>query len=100
MNGIQNFYYADETQDGFVISVFSNQNGENTVNFPLTVPLEDPTGDNFTHYQDLSESVIIGWVKDIVSVEHQEMIETKIQEQLDGMKIVPDPVPQETPLPW
>lgn len=35
INGIQNFYYADELQTGFEVNVYSNQNGENSVNLTL-----------------------------------------------------------------
>lgn len=46
INGIQNLYIADEAFDGAYVNVYSNQNGENSVNLTLLGTLRTSFGDN------------------------------------------------------
>jgi len=65
----------------------------NTVNFST----EDVT--NFIPYSDLTEEIIIGWIKETLGANKVSSLEKSIQAIIDS-KINPPVAPENTPLPW
>lgn len=55
--------------------------------------------DNFTPYEDLTNTIVIGWIQSLLGVDGVANYEACIQGQIDS-QINPPVVPQNTPLPW
>ncbi len=53
----------------------------------------------FIPYEDLTETIVIGWIQDELGVDGVSNLEACIQGQIDS-QINPPVVPQNTPLPW
>ncbi len=53
----------------------------------------------FIPYEDLTESIVIGWIQAELGVDGVSNLEACIQGQIDS-QINPPTVPQNTPLPW
>jgi hypothetical protein len=58
---------------------------------------EDMT--TFIPYEDLTEEIVIGWIKETLGINGIISIEACIQGQIDS-QINPPQTPQNTPLPW
>jgi hypothetical protein len=82
------------TSDGFVVTVHYNVSavdGEFTASTYGTVGYTEEGA--FTPYSQLTEAVVVGWVKDSLG---QETVETALAAQIDAQK---NPV-SESGLPW
>ena len=55
--------------------------------------------DSFIPYQDLTNSIVIGWIQALLGVDGVANYEASIQGQIDS-QINPPVVPMNTPLPW
>ena len=53
----------------------------------------------FIPYEDLTETIVIGWIQDELGVDGVSNLEACIQGQIDS-QINPPVTPQNTPLPW
>jgi hypothetical protein len=53
----------------------------------------------FIPYEDLTEEMVIAWIKESLGEEGVLLIEASIQAQIEAQKN-PPVTPQETPLPW
>ena len=53
----------------------------------------------FVPYEDLTETIVIGWIQDELGVDGVNNLEACIQGQIDS-QINPPVTPQNTPLPW
>ena len=53
----------------------------------------------FIPYEDLTETIVIGWIQDELGVDGVSNLEACIQGQIDS-QINPPVVPVNTPLPW
>jgi hypothetical protein len=71
----------------------------NSGTFNGATPFKIPTGENFTAYEDLTEEIVLGWIKDQVIGKYKDHIDEKIQEQIDQKKNVIQEVKEEE-LPW
>jgi hypothetical protein len=55
--------------------------------------------DNFIPYEDLTNDIVVGWIKGQLGVDGVANYEASIQGQINS-QINPPVVPQNTPLPW
>lgn len=55
--------------------------------------------DNFIPYEDLTNDIVVGWIKGQLGVDGVANYEASIQGQIDS-QINPPSVPVNTPLPW
>jgi hypothetical protein len=55
--------------------------------------------DNFTPYEDLTNEIVVGWIKSVLGPDTVANYEESIQGQIDA-QINPPVTPQNTPLPW
>jgi len=53
----------------------------------------------FVPYEDLTETIVIGWIQEELGVDGVSNLEACIQGQIDS-QINPPVTPQNTPLPW
>jgi hypothetical protein len=61
--------------------------------------IEFNNSESFTHYENLTESQVIGWLKDSLGESGQKNIIAEIDAILDQKKNV-QPLPVNIPLPW
>jgi hypothetical protein len=71
----------------------------NSGTFNGATPFSVPTGESFTAYEDLTEEMVLGWIKDQVVGGYKDHVEQKIQQQIDQNKNVVQEVKDEE-LPW
>jgi hypothetical protein len=71
----------------------------NSGTFNGATPFKAPEGENFTAYEDLTEEMVLGWIKDQVVGGYKDHVEEKIQEQINQKKNVVEEVKEEE-LPW
>ena len=55
--------------------------------------------DNFTPYEDLTNEIVVGWIKSVLGPDTVANYEESIQGQINS-QINPPVTPQNTPLPW
>ena len=55
--------------------------------------------DNFTPYDQLTNDIVVGWIKSVLGPDTVANYEESIQGQIDS-QINPPVTPQNTPLPW
>ena len=55
--------------------------------------------DNFTPYDQLTNDIVVGWIKSVLGPDTVANYEESIQGQIDA-QINPPVTPQNTPLPW
>ena len=55
--------------------------------------------DNFTPYDELTNDIVVGWIKSVLGPDTVANYEESIQGQIDA-QINPPVTPQNTPLPW
>ena len=55
--------------------------------------------DNFTPYDQLTNDIVVGWIKSVLGPDTVANYEESIQGQIDS-QISPPVTPQNTPLPW
>lgn len=55
--------------------------------------------DNFTPYNELTNDIVVGWIKSVLGPDTVANYEESIQGQIDS-QINPPVTPQNTPLPW
>ena len=55
--------------------------------------------DNFTPYDQLTNDIVVGWIKSVLGPDTVANYEESIQGQIDS-QINPPVTPQDTPLPW
>lgn len=58
-----------------------------------------PSDSTFTPYQNLTEDIVLGWVKDQLGPEGIALYEAEAQAQIDALS-TPPLTPEYTPLPW
>lgn len=69
----------------------------NSGTFTGATPFEvDPSSESFIPYSDLTEVIVLGWIKAVVVGSYEEHVNARIQEQIDE-KRNPD---MEPALPW
>lgn len=93
-----------QTENGLVIEVTYGCIGVST-NFKTRqtgiLGLEgDPTDPNFVAWEDLTEEIVIGWVKDELGTEKVNEMETKIEDRLTGREEELSNKTTEEGLPW
>ena len=92
---ISNLEYC--TEDGVVFSVYYNINASresSVLDLSGSVDLEAPDPSTMIPYDDLSEEIVVGWVKDTFSSDQIDQIESGLQSQLDYE------LTKETGMPW
>jgi hypothetical protein len=73
--------------------------GEYTASVPNVIQFSTEDVTTFIPYEDLTEEIVVGWIKESLGEEGVLLIEESIQAQIEAQKN-PPVTPQETPLPW
>jgi hypothetical protein len=73
--------------------------GEFSASVPNVIQFSTEDVTVFIPYEDLTEEVVIAWIKESLGEEGVLLIEESIQSQIEAQKN-PPVTPQETPLPW
>jgi hypothetical protein len=73
--------------------------GEYTSSVPNVIQFSTQEVGTFIPYADLTEEIVIGWIKEVLGEDGVLSIEEAIQGQIDS-QINPPQVPVNTPLPW
>lgn len=67
---------VSDTQDGFTGSVYGT----------ISLPHKEPSDPTFIPYEDLTESIVIQWVKDEMGADQVAAHEANVQAQIDKQK--------------
>ena len=84
------------TSDGFVVTAHYRvdaQDGDFTASTYGTTSWTQEQGESYIPYDQLTESVVVGWVQTALG---KDVVEASLQSQIDALK---NPV-QESGLPW
>jgi hypothetical protein len=73
--------------------------GEYSATVPNVIQFSTEDVTVFIPYEDLTEEMVISWIKESLGEEGVLSIEASIQAQIEAQKN-PPVTPQETPLPW
>ncbi len=73
--------------------------GEFSASVPNVIQFSTEDVTTFIPYEDLTEEIVVGWIKGVLGEEGVSSIEASIQGQIDS-QINPPQVPVNTPLPW
>ena len=73
--------------------------GEYSASVPNVIQFSTEDVTVFIPYEDLTEEMVINWIKESLGEEGVLSIEASIQAQIEAQKN-PPVTPQETPLPW
>jgi hypothetical protein len=73
--------------------------GEYSASVPNVIQFSTEDVTVFIPYEDLTEEMVIAWIKESLGEEGVLSIEASIQAQIEAQKN-PPVTPQETPLPW
>ena len=65
----------------------------------LSIRFSTESVGTFIPYPDLTEEIVIGWIKETLGASNVASTEESLQGQIDSQKN-PPPTPQVTPLPW
>ncbi len=60
----------------------------------------DPESPDFVPYENLTEEIILGWVKTTLGTEQVTAIETSLQNSVDTQKVAKDAETVKSGLPW
>jgi hypothetical protein len=60
----------------------------------------DPTSPNFIDFEDLTEEIILQWVKSVLGQQQVNEIETNVQAEVTSMQAAADAVTEAHGLPW
>ena len=81
-------YNVEAIEDNFTANL------SNSASFSV---VKSETG--YIPYADLTEDIVIGWIKDQLGINGVESIEAALAGQIETQK-KPEPTPEVTPLPW
>ena len=81
-------YNVEATEESFTANL------SNSASFSV---VKSETG--YIPYADLTEDIVIGWIKDQLGINGVESIEASLSGQIESQKN-PEPTPEVTPLPW
>jgi hypothetical protein len=73
--------------------------GEYSASVPNVIQFSTEDVTTFIPYEDLTEEIVVGWIKGVLGEEGVSSIEASIQGQIDS-QVNPPVVPENTPLPW
>lgn len=73
--------------------------GEYSSSISDSVRFSTDNVDNFTPYDQLTNDIVVGWIKSVLGPDTVANYEESIQGQIDS-QINPPVTPQNTPLPW
>jgi hypothetical protein len=73
--------------------------GEYSASVPNVIQFSTEDVTVFIPYEDLTEEIVVGWIKESLGEEGVLSIEASIQSQIEAQKN-PPVTPQETPFPW
>ena len=73
--------------------------GEYTASVPNVIQFSTQEVGTFIPYADLTEEIVVGWIKEVLEEDGVLSIEASIQGQIDS-QINPPVSPENTPLPW
>ena len=73
--------------------------GEYSASVPNVIQFSTEDVTTFIPYEDLTEEIVVGWIKGVLGEEGVLLIEASIQSQIDS-QINPPVSPVNTPLPW
>lgn len=77
-------------------SISDSQDGL-TGQVSYAVNLLPADSENYTAFQDITESMAVAWTKEALGVKRVAAMEKEVQDQIDAQKV---PTPQSAPLPW
>lgn len=92
-----------KTSDGFVIEVtstYEKQNGPGYASEIFVNEFEEVVGPEFIPYEDLTEEVVIGWVKDALGTEEVNKTEASVNALAAAKKQEIENPTIEPGLPW
>jgi hypothetical protein len=92
-----------KTTDGFVIEVLSayeKQDGPGYASKLFSNKFEEIAGPEFIPYEDLTEDIVIGWVKDSLGPEEVLAVETSVDALAATKKEYIENPPVESGKPW
>ncbi len=92
-----------KTSDGFVIkvtSVYEKQDGPGYASELLNNNFEEVPGPEFIPYEDLTENIVIGWVKDSLGPAEVLAIESRVDTLAATKKEYIENPPVENGKPW
>lgn len=93
----------DETLENVIVHVRWEKKGVdeagNDGTFVGATPLSNPDPTNFIAYEDLTEAIVLDWIKGVVVGSYEEHVNGQIQKQIDAKK---NPVEEinDGSLPW
>ena len=73
--------------------------GDYTASVPNVIQFSTQEVGTFIPYADLTEEIVVGWIKEVLEEDGVLSIEASIQGQIDS-QINPPQVPVNIPLPW
>jgi hypothetical protein len=73
--------------------------GDYTASVPNVIQFSTQEVGTFIPYADLTEEIVVGWIKEVLEEDGVLSIEASIQGQIDS-QINPPVSPENTPLPW
>lgn len=91
----------DGEQDYVVIANYevTGVDGEYTSSISDSARFSTANVDNFIPYDQLTNDIVVGWIKSVLGPDTVANYEESIQGQIDS-QINPPVTPQVTPLPW
>jgi len=104
---VTNLYTIDtDTETDYVVDaiyevVGTEESGGETYTSSLigTATFEVVQGDSFTPYADLTDAMVVGWVKEELGADGVSNYEASVGGMIDS-EITPPVSPENTPLPW
>lgn len=95
-----------DTQTNYVVDVVyevvgteTNDGTEYTSSISNTATFEVEDGDNFVAFADLTNAIVIGWVKEQLGAVNISNLEASVGGMIDS-QITPPVAPAKTDLPW
>ncbi len=104
---VTNLYTLDtQTETDYVVNALYDVVGEETsggktytATLTDTATFEVIQGESFIPYADLTDEIVVGWVKDQLGADGVSNLEASVGGMIDS-QITPPVSPENTPLPW
>lgn len=92
-----------KTSDGFVINVtstYEKQDGPGYASELFSNEFEEVVGPEFIPYEDLTEEIVLGWIKDSLGEAEVAVIQARVDSKAADKKSYIENPPVESGTPW
>ena len=100
---VNSMYTVQQPDPDYVVNILwtlTGVDGENTASIDGNTQLAiDDKKTDFVPYDELTESIVLGWVQESLGEQGVANFEANVNGQIESM-INPPVTPQNTPLPW